>query len=112
MVNDFLVLISQSNNAQISGRSLAGFTIGNEIEGDVLSLVEAIHSSPFDRADMDEHILAAVSRLNEAISLLAVEPLYSSLRHKIRFSVCACACAWIAAALQVPPVQVEFWEHH
>src|SRR5262249_24981780 len=32
---------------------------------------------------MNEHVLAAVDRLNKAISLLAVEPLYGPLHHKI-----------------------------
>ena len=93
MVKDFLVQFLDS--AQISGRRLSTFAIGDEFEENLLSL--AIHSSTFDRADMDEHILSAVSWLNEAISLLAVEPLYGSLRHKILLSGCAYACACILA---------------
>jgi hypothetical protein len=38
----------------------------------LLPLVEAIQSGTLDGTDVDEYILAAVSRLNEAKSLLAV----------------------------------------
>ena len=64
--------ISQSNGAQVSGRGLAGFAIGDEIERNLLSLAEAVRSGALDGTDVDEYILAAVSRLNEAKSLLAV----------------------------------------
>jgi hypothetical protein len=35
---------------------------------------------------VDEHVLAAVIRLDEAEALLVVEPLYGSLRHVSLFS--------------------------
>jgi hypothetical protein len=67
-----------------------------------LSLAEAVQPGALDGTDVDEYILAAVSRLNEAKSLLAVEPLYSSFWHMTllsqivcRFCVCGDrACAW------------------
>ena len=75
-----------------------------------MSLVEAVHSSPFDRADMDEHVLAAVSRLNEAVSLLAVEPLHGPLHHKISsLPLRACLRPCPSAVLQAQPDQIEFW---
>jgi hypothetical protein len=59
---------------------------------------------------MDEHILSAVSRLNEAISLLAVEPLYGSLRHKILLSGCAYALRVdFGPRSGAQPVRIEFW---
>ena len=67
---------SSLENLQIRSRALAGLTIGDEIVRDFLSLIKSIHSSAFDGADMDENILAAVTRLNEAKSLLAIEPLH------------------------------------
>src|SRR6185295_12337381 len=53
----------------------------HDVKGDLLSLVEGAHPGAFDRADMDEDILAAVFRLNEAETLLAIEPLHGSLVH-------------------------------
>jgi hypothetical protein len=38
-----------------------------------LSLVEAGHLSAFDCADVDEHVLAAVIRLDESKALLTIE---------------------------------------
>jgi hypothetical protein len=40
--------ISQSNGAQVSGRGLAGFAIGDEIERNLLSLAEAVRSGALD----------------------------------------------------------------
>ena len=78
--------ITQSNRAQIRRRGLAGPAIGNNLERDLLSLVEAAHSSTFDGADMDEHILAAVIGLNEAVAFLSVEELHGTLRHVVLLS--------------------------
>jgi len=39
------------------------------------------HSGAFDRADVDEDVLAAAIRLDEAEAFLAIEPLHGSLRH-------------------------------
>src|SRR5262249_46034439 len=83
---------SSLENLQIRSRALAGLTIGDEIVRDFLSLIKSIHSSAFDGADMDENILAAVTRLNEAKSLFAIEPLHGSLCHKIFLSDCARIC--------------------
>jgi hypothetical protein len=47
-----------------------------------LSLSEAIQSGAFDSADVHEDILATVIGLDKAEALLAVEPLYSSLRSR------------------------------
>lgn len=71
----------QSDRAQILSRGFAGLAIGNNIEGDLLSFVQPIHTCAFDRADVHEDIVASIIRLNEAEALLAVEPFYGSLRH-------------------------------
>src|SRR5262245_14179143 len=70
-----------SDGAQIVRRRLARLSISNNIEGDLLSLIEALHPGAFDRADVHEDILAAIIRLDEAEAFLAVEPLHGSLRH-------------------------------
>ena len=71
----------RSDGAQIVRRGLAGPSIGNNVEGDLLSLVEAMHPSAFDCADMHEHILAAVIWLDESKAFLPIEPLHGSLCH-------------------------------
>ena len=70
-----------SNGAQIGRRGLPSLAIGNNLESDFLSLVEAVQAGAFDRADVDKDILAAIIRLDKAEALLAVEPLHGSLRH-------------------------------
>jgi hypothetical protein len=69
------------DGAQIVSRGLSGAAIGDDIEGDLLSFVEAVEAGPFDSADVHEDILAAIIGLDKAEALLTVEPLYSSLRH-------------------------------
>jgi hypothetical protein len=57
---------------------------------------------PFHSADVDEHVLAAVIRLDEPEAFLAVEPLYGSLRHvTLLSSVCVSSPAFGATAVEV-----------
>src|SRR5271165_1013469 len=74
-------LYARSIGAQIVGRGLSGLSISHNLERALLSLVEAVHPGAFDRADMHEHILAAVVGLNEAEALLTIKPLDCSLHH-------------------------------
>ncbi len=67
--------------AQILSSRLASPAVCNDVEGDLLSLVEATHTGAFDRADMNEDILVAALGLNESEAFLAVKPLHSSLVH-------------------------------
>src|SRR5262245_43899927 len=59
-------------------------TLGCDFVVDLLALVEAVQARPLDRADMHEHILAAVRRLDEPIPLRGVEPLHRTCRHHSR----------------------------
>jgi hypothetical protein len=70
-----------SNCAQVFCRRLARFSIGDDFEGDLLPLVQPIKASAFDRADVHEDVVASVIWLNEAETLLAVEPFHGSLGH-------------------------------
>jgi hypothetical protein len=79
----------RSDGAQIFGRGLARLSISDNVVRDLLSLVEALHSGAFDRADMHEHILAAVIWLDEAKAFLAIEPFHGSLCH---ISSLRCVC--------------------
>src|ERR1044072_6258575 len=46
-----------------------------------MTLIEAVQPRPLDRADVDEDILPAAIRLNEAESLGGVEPLNRACSH-------------------------------
>jgi len=50
------------DSVQIVRRGLACLSIGDNVEGDFLSLVEDTHASAFDRADVHEDILAVITR--------------------------------------------------
>src|SRR2546429_8953022 len=67
--------------AQILSGRLASPAVCDDVERDILPLVEGAHARAFDRADMNEDILVAALRVNEAGAFLAVEPLHSSLVH-------------------------------
>jgi hypothetical protein len=66
---------------EILSADLAPHLVGLGLEVDLLALGETRKTSPLDRADMNEHIVAAVVGLNESEALLAVEPLHSTCRH-------------------------------
>src|SRR5262249_55923835 len=67
---------------QIFGGRLAGAAVCDDIETDSLPLIEGAHAGAFNRADMNEDIIAAIGGLNEAKTLLAVEPLHNSRIHR------------------------------
>src|SRR5262249_38910926 len=48
---------------------------------ELLALVQIANPRPFDGRNVHEHILRAIVRLDEAVALLGVEPLYSSSSH-------------------------------
>jgi hypothetical protein len=71
-----------SVDAKLVSRRLAGSSVCDDIECQLLSLVERAQAGTFDRTNVNEDILAAVVRLNEAKTFLAVEPLYSARTHE------------------------------
>src|SRR5260370_15959593 len=64
---------------QISGRLLAA--VADDVVADLRAVWQTIIAGLLNRRDMDEHVLAAGVRLNEAITFLAVEPLHCPARH-------------------------------
>ena len=48
---------------------------------ELLALVQIANSRPFDGRNVHEHILRAIVGLDEAVTLLGVEPLYGSSSH-------------------------------
>src|ERR1700687_5161436 len=75
---------------KVFGRFLAVLRAAHDFERDFLTLVQRVETRAFDGADMDEHVLAAVIRLNEAVAFLRIEPLYGALAHGSCPSVSAC----------------------
>src|SRR5580698_4344084 len=70
-----------SERLQVRRRSFA-LLATFQVEADLLALIQSTKASALNRRDMDEDILRAVIGLNEAKSLLSVEPLDRSLRHR------------------------------
>jgi hypothetical protein len=66
---------------ELVGRHLAGALVGDHFEADLLAFREVMHSRALSSADMDEHVVAAVFRLNEAKTLGSVKPLNSAYFH-------------------------------
>jgi hypothetical protein len=93
----------RSGGPQIVGRRLAGPSIRDEIEGQLLPFVEGAHAGTFDRADMNEDVLAAVIGLNEAETLLDIEPLYRSSVHENVLSLTVHTQAWDAKLRDLSP---------
>src|ERR1700722_17112179 len=52
-----------------------------DIEGDFLAFREGRFTCPFDCRDGHEDVLRAIVRLNEAVTLLRVEPFNCTVRH-------------------------------
>src|SRR5439155_24564860 len=67
----------------------AGFQVGggilaaliHHLVADLLAFVQAVQACTLDGADMDENVLAAAVRLDEAETLGRVEPLYCARSH-------------------------------
>jgi hypothetical protein len=74
--------IARSVDAQFVSRRLSGSPVRDDFVLNFLPLIEGAQAGALDRTDVNEHILAAVIRLNEAEAFLAVEPLYRARTHE------------------------------
>jgi hypothetical protein len=99
--SDDSLLRDRSDGAQIFSGRLAAPAVRDDVVRHLLALVEGVHAGAFDRADMNEDVLAAVLRLNEAKTLLAVKPLHSTRIHAIFLSLTV--YAWELARNDVRP---------
>src|SRR3984885_8371084 len=70
-----------SDGAEVFRAGLAAHAVDLRFERKLLAFIERTHAGAFDGADMDEHVVAAVIRLNEAEALCRVEPLNCSGSH-------------------------------
>jgi len=58
-----------SSGLQILGRAFSGSAIGHNFEAHLLTFVEAVHPRTLDGRNMDEHVLAAIIRLDKSETL-------------------------------------------
>jgi hypothetical protein len=84
----YLPAVSHSSlrRLDIADGDLTGAAILLGIEGDLLTLVEGAHAGALEGRGVDEHILAAIIRRNEAEALLIVVELYGARIHGIPFT--------------------------
>jgi len=72
----------RSCGLELLGRHLAGPVVAGDFEAELLAFLQIAHSSALDGGDVNEHILAAVVRLNEAKTLGGIEPFHCAGGHE------------------------------
>jgi hypothetical protein len=70
VVKATLVWDAPLRGGQIVSGGLAGLPVTNNLIGEPLPLAEIRHASPFDGADVDKYVLAAIIRLDETEALM------------------------------------------
>src|SRR5262249_20726600 len=70
-----------SDRLQVGGGGLA--PLRHHLEADLLAFDERLHARALDGADVHEHVLASVARLDEAVALLHVEELHGTCSHHV-----------------------------
>src|SRR4051812_34973833 len=65
---------------QVRGGVLAALV--DHVVADLLALAERAHPGALDGRDMDEHVLGAVARLDEAKAFSGVEEFHSACSHR------------------------------
>jgi hypothetical protein len=101
----------QSVDAKFVSRRLAGSSICDDIEVDLLPLVEGAQPGTLDRTDMNEDVFAAVGRFDKAKAFLAVEPLYSARTHEKFLSLAVHTGASAREASLPFSHTVRFWKN-
>jgi hypothetical protein len=71
-----------ASGLKVLGSSLAAALVLHDFERDLLTFVQGLHAGTLHGRDVNEHILAAVIRLNETKAFLGVEPLHGSSAHR------------------------------
>src|SRR6202000_3414182 len=64
-------------------RSLRATRVGNDVEGNLLTFVQAAHAGSFHGGSVHEHVLAAAFRRDEAKALGGIEEFHGSDSHVI-----------------------------
>ena len=68
------IALSSSDGLELVGGNLAGASVLDQLEADLLTFAQVIHPGALDGADVNECILAAVVGLNESKTLLCIIP--------------------------------------
>lgn len=71
----------ESGRAEVRGCRLARSAVCYNLEIDLLAFLKTAEPRLFDGADVNEHVLPAFIRLDEAVALLRVKPFNSASRH-------------------------------
>jgi hypothetical protein len=79
--------LNSSGGGDVANRDLAGATVFLRVEGDLLAFAQPADASALERGRMDEHVLAAVIRLDEAEALLVVVEFHCASLHCISLSL-------------------------
>jgi hypothetical protein len=66
---------------KLFGGHLPALAVRDKLEGHFVALAQLVEAGTFDGADVNEGVLAAVIRRNEAEALFGIKPFYGSLRH-------------------------------
>src|SRR6267142_2028846 len=93
----------------VADGDLAGAAVFLSVEGNLLTLVESMHAGALQRRRMDEYVLAAVVRLDEAEALLTVVELYGARGHSICPFTGAGALELKAARCAISSPVVDVW---
>lgn len=68
-------------DAKVLSAGFAAHAVGLDLERNLLAFIEGAQTGPFDGADMNEDVLAAVIGLDEAEALCRIKPLNCSGSH-------------------------------
>src|SRR5262245_62533117 len=103
-----------SGSGDQSGRRLRGLQIacgllaplGHDVVADLLAFHEGAHAGAFDRADVYEHVLAAVARLDESKAFLSIEELHGTCGHH---GLLALQCVYVSDHASIAWPVIQFW---
>ncbi|CUX39841.1 hypothetical protein AGR3A_Cc440033 [Agrobacterium tomkonis CFBP 6623] len=88
-----------SGNDEFACGHLARAAILHQLVGELLTVVEGGQTSALNSGDVHEYVLRTVVRLNEAVALGCVEPLYCTSRHNDFLPLANCICTAGSAVL-------------
>src|SRR3954462_5655536 len=71
----------RSGHLQIRCRLFAALPISLEVERDLHALREPVHTRSLNSADVDEHVLASLIRLDKPVAICLLEPLHRASSH-------------------------------
>src|SRR5687768_9320895 len=86
---------------------LAGAAVFRRVKGDLLAFDQAAHSGALQSSGMDEHVLAAVARLDEAEAFLIVVEFYGARVHGSILRLCVSARELAGRATMRPCARVR-----